>query len=212
MSYISHYLTPSFWQNGGAHPLSLHRMVKWLSHFFALPCGHAYHKTETRTHKPKTPSHFRLLSFHPPTTPSSFKPSKQFPEDGSKNALLSKPTHSMRSKTSPWTWPSCRESARLLRWIRFQREQKDSKPWLWVWSIRMCLWVCVSGFETLAWLNIGWTWWSGSEEERKKKPGRRWEKKTVGGGVGLKKNKEKERRRRRRRKKRPLVVEWVWRR
>ena len=57
----------------------------------------------------------------------------------------------------------------------------------------MCLWVCVSGFKKLAWLNIGLTWWSGSKQERRKE----------------RKKKKIKKEKTRKKKKTPLVVEWV---
>ena len=105
-------LTLIFWQNGGAHPSSLHRTVTW-PHIFLL-C-HAYHKTQTETHKPKIPSHATNNAIIVQTQQAIHRRRVW-------NPLLSKLAHSTHSKTNPWTRPSCQESARLLRWIGFQRE------------------------------------------------------------------------------------------
>ena len=73
---------------------------------------------------------------------------------------------------------------------------------MWVCACVFDQYPCVYGFETLAWLNIGWKWWSGSEEERKKEgeekerknqeeEERGKKKKPVGAEVGLKKKERK---------------------
>ena len=53
-----------FWQNGGAHPLSLHRMIIWVPacdilslHFTALPSHHKTQQLISRLCTPQNPFH-----------------------------------------------------------------------------------------------------------------------------------------------------------
>ena len=157
----------NFWHNGGVHPLSLHKMVTRVSavdilslllsfYCYSLAITKPNKKQILRLCTPQNlardwfPSRFQLHFSSLPTPSFRFFFSlNHSPKTTYTNPL--KHTNIVSIDTQIKTEMSdervckcgCQESARLLRRIGFQREQKDSEPWLWI---------CACGFD---W----WTWW-----------------------------------------------------